>query len=69
MPDGPSLLRGPLPRTVRRLADDASGNSAVEYGLIVGGIALAIVVALFAAGADISGFFQDTQEAMSNRTE
>ncbi|WP_296604946.1 Flp family type IVb pilin [Nocardioides sp.] len=36
------------------------GASAVEYGLLVGGIAALIVVLVFALGNNVTGLFKDT---------
>ncbi|MCW2793907.1 MAG: Flp/Fap pilin component [Nocardioides sp.] len=48
-------------RVARR---DERGASAVEYGLLVGGIAALIVVIVFALGDQIQGLFQDTCDAV-----
>ncbi|WP_228942158.1 Flp family type IVb pilin [Nocardioides sp. Leaf374] len=40
--------------------DDERGASAVEYGLLIAGIAALIVVVVFAFGGTISGIFEDT---------
>ncbi|WP_104107307.1 Flp family type IVb pilin, partial [Nocardioides sp. 616] len=39
---------------------DERGASAVEYGLLVAGIAALIVVVVFAFGGLVSGIFNDT---------
>jgi pilus assembly protein Flp/PilA len=47
----------------RRLADarrPESGASAVEYGLLIAGIAAIIAVAIFAFGGGSTGMFQDS---------
>ena len=41
------------------------GASAVEYGLLVGGIAAVIVVLVFTLGTKIEGLFQDTCDNVS----
>ncbi|MGY2704085.1 Flp family type IVb pilin [Nocardioides sp. HB32] len=43
---------------------DERGASAVEYGLLVGGIAAVIVVLVFALGSQIQGKFQTTCNAV-----
>ena len=48
-----TLLTGRRERT-------EDGASAVEYGLLVGGIAAVIVVLVFALGGQISGLFDKT---------
>jgi Flp pilus assembly pilin Flp len=53
--------RQPMPRCVLRaipaVMRDRCGATAVEYGLLMGGIALAIVAAVFAIGDEVVGFF------------
>ncbi|MDX6374536.1 MAG: pilus assembly protein Flp/PilA [Nocardioidaceae bacterium] len=49
--------RGPGRRSARRLE---SGASAVEYGLLIAGIAAIIAVAIFAFGGGATGMFQDS---------
>lgn len=43
---------------------DERGASAVEYGLLIAGIAALIVVVVFAFGETITGIFTDTCEAV-----
>lgn len=42
------------------------GATAIEYGLIAGGISLAIVAAVFAFGDDLQGVFEKIGTAMSS---
>lgn len=42
------------------------GATAIEYGLIAGGISLAIVAAVFAFGNDLSNMFNQLGAAMNN---
>ena len=44
------------------LSDD--GATAIEYGLIAGGISLAIVAAVFAFGSDLRGVFNSLGTSM-----
>lgn len=44
---------------------DQSGASAVEYALLIAGIAAVLVVAIFALGRVTNGLFQDTCEAVT----
>jgi pilus assembly protein Flp/PilA len=44
------------------MSDD--GATAIEYGLIAGGISLAIVAAVFAFGDDLEGVFNNIGDAM-----
>jgi pilus assembly protein Flp/PilA len=43
-----------------------SGASLVEYGLLVGLIAVASIVAVQALGQQISGLFNDVRNALDN---
>jgi pilus assembly protein Flp/PilA len=47
---------------------DESGASAVEYGLLIAGVAALIVVVVFAFGNTISGVFTDTCTAVTGQT-
>ena len=53
--------------TVRRLAADNSGATAVEYRLLVALIALAIVVAVNQVGTRISAVFDSLSASLSTR--
>ncbi len=46
---------------------DKSGATAIEYGLIAAGIAVAIIAAVFALGDDIKGFFEDVSSQLSSK--
>ena len=52
---------------MRRDRNEA-GASAVEYGLLVGGIAAIIVVLVFALGSQVSELFYDTCTAVEGQT-
>ena len=43
--------------TLARFLKDESGSTAVEYGLIAAGIAIAILTAVNALGGSLSGLF------------
>ncbi len=45
---------------------DERGASAVEYGLLVAGIAAVIVVIVFTLGDTLSGVFNDTNTSIGN---
>jgi len=47
-----------------RLAEDRSGATAIEYSIIAGGIALAIVAAAQALGTNVQGMFGNVLTAM-----
>jgi pilus assembly protein Flp/PilA len=42
---------------VKRFIKDQSGATAIEYGLIAAGIAVAIIVAVNAVGTDLNSLF------------
>ena len=44
-------------QTIRRFVNDESGVTAIEYGLIAGLIAVAIIGAVGAVGTDLAGTF------------
>lgn len=48
---------------------DAKGATAIEYGLIAGGISLAIVAAVFAFGEDLRTLFSTIADKMEEASE
>ena len=50
----------------RRLRRDVSGVTAIEYGLIAGAIAVAIIATVIALGGDIQNLFATTGSALSS---
>jgi pilus assembly protein Flp/PilA len=44
---------------------DERGASAVEYGLLVAGIAALIIVAVFLLGGNLSDLFNDTADSIA----
>jgi pilus assembly protein Flp/PilA len=46
---------------------DERGASAVEYGLLIAGIAALIIVVIFAFGGVLSGVFNDTCGSVANQ--
>jgi pilus assembly protein Flp/PilA len=46
-----------MTNVIRRFINDDSGATAIEYGLIAAGIAVAIIAAVNAVGTDLSGLF------------
>lgn len=46
------------------LRQDTRGATAIEYGLIAAGIAVAIAAAVFALGTDLAGIFGDVSTAL-----
>ena len=65
-------MLGLITRMHTRLTDlkafyrDKSGATAIEYGLIAAGIAVAIIAAVFALGDDIKGFFVDVSDKLGS---
>jgi pilus assembly protein Flp/PilA len=55
-----------LAQTARRFATDCSGATAVEYGLLIAGIALAIVLVVFEIGGSVNGMFEKAQAIFAN---
>ena len=53
---------------VRRLRGDQSGVTAIEYGLIAGAIAVAIIATVIALGGDIKNLFATTGNALTSTT-
>ena len=49
----------------KHMADEA-GATAIEYGLIAAGIAVAIIAAVFALGDELTNFFTDIQTELEN---
>ena len=52
---------------VRKFVVDASGATAIEYGLIAAGIAVAIIVVVGALGDELALVFGDVQTQLANR--
>jgi len=57
-----------LSRPVRALALTESGATAVEYALIIGGIALAIVAVVNLLGDDLAAIFQSVDTKLTSGT-
>jgi pilus assembly protein Flp/PilA len=55
-----------LARTARRFAADCSGATAVEYGVLVAGIAFAIVAVVFEIGGSVKGMFETVEGLFAN---
>ncbi len=52
---------------VARFKSDRSGATAIEYGLITAGIAVAIIGVVFTLGDQISAFFANIQEQLASK--
>ena len=48
-------------KLLARFVRDESGATAVEYGLILGGIAAAIIVMIYVFGDKVNNLYQNTQ--------
>jgi len=49
---------------LKRLLRDEAGATAIEYGLIAAGIAVAIIVVVQNVGTNLSGTFTSVQNAL-----
>ncbi len=61
-------LRKTLSRHFRRIAVDERGATAVEYGLILARISLAIIIVVFAFGEDIEAYYQAIDTRITSRS-
>ncbi len=52
---------------VQEIRDDESGATAIEYGLIAAGIAVAIIGVVFTLGDQISAFFLNIQQQLATK--
>ncbi|MEL6346025.1 MAG: Flp family type IVb pilin [Myxococcota bacterium] len=51
---------------IKRLANDESGATAIEYGLIAALVAVAIITALTALGTGLDNLFSDVGSRVTN---
>jgi pilus assembly protein Flp/PilA len=51
-----------------RVLKNTDGATAIEYGLIAAGIAVAIIAAVFALGDEIKNFFTGISKQMQSKT-
>ena len=58
-----------LAQALRNLSRHNRGTTAVEYGLIVGGIAVAIIGEVFVIGEDLAVIFNDLADAFRDARE
>ena len=63
-----SNLKPSVIDALRRLRGNASGVTAIEYGLIAGAIAVAIIATVIALGGDIKNLFATTGSALTSTT-
>ena len=52
---------------VQEIKDEESGATAIEYGLIAAGIAVAIIGVVFTLGDQISAFFLNIQQQLATK--
>ncbi|SDG40088.1 Flp family type IVb pilin [Roseospirillum parvum] len=62
-------LRQAAGRLARRLAGDEDAATTIEYGLIVTGIAMALVVIVFTMGDELENFYTDIQTQIADRND
>jgi Flp pilus assembly pilin Flp len=55
-----------LTAAIRRLLPETSGSAAVEYAIIAGGIALAIIVTVASVGEALNSNFEQTNAAVES---
>ena len=51
---------------LKTFGKDEQGATAIEYGLIAAGIAVAIIAAVFALGDEVKAFFEDIQTQLGS---
>jgi pilus assembly protein Flp/PilA len=51
-------------RTIEKFLRDESGATAIEYGLIAAGIAVAIIVAVQTVGSNLNTTFTNVESAL-----
>lgn len=56
----------PMTKLLARFVKDESGATAIEYGLIAAGIALAVITAVQATGTKLSGTFGKVTSNLPN---
>jgi pilus assembly protein Flp/PilA len=54
-----------LQHRIRKFVSNESGATAIEYGLIAAGIALAIITAVFALGDELETFFNGVKTQLN----
>ena len=62
-------LRGSVADELRKFWDDESGPTAIEYGLLAAGIAVAIVAVLFTLGDELVNLFTGIEEDLKEAGE
>ncbi len=60
--DGLATIHPVLLAQTRRAGRDVRGVTAIEYGLLVGGIALSIIAVVFLIGDDVAAVFESIHD-------
>jgi pilus assembly protein Flp/PilA len=53
-----------MTKLIKRFSNDESGATAIEYGLIAAGIAVAIIAAVQGLGTKLSGLFDNVSSKL-----
>lgn len=56
-----------MKKVLTRFAKDESGATAIEYGLIAGGIAVAIIVTVNNLGTDLNTVFTNIKNSLKTK--
>ena len=56
-----------LQHQIRKFVSDEAGATAIEYGLIAAGIAVAIIAAVFALGDELETFFGGVKTKLNEK--
>jgi pilus assembly protein Flp/PilA len=56
----------PMTKLIARFVKDESGATAIEYGLIASGIALAVIAAVNGTGTKLTGTFDKITSSLTN---
>ena len=54
---------------LRRLRSDGGGATAIEYGLIIAGMAIAILATVFALGGELNDMFGEVRSVLEDCDE
>jgi pilus assembly protein Flp/PilA len=55
-----------MKNTIKRFAQDESGATAIEYGLIAAGISVAIITVVNTVGSDLINTFTKVSTSLNN---
>ena len=54
---------------IRKVCDNESGATAIEYGLMIAAIGVAIIGIVFLLGADLAAFYEGVHEKLADKKE